>query len=254
MPPTTQRHTSVGHPGVTASEPRAGVRVAGTETAPVRRSAVETCRAAAATGLEVTGFALHAIANQLERRGVRLGSRSLPARADDWTSGTGVVAELDRSGAAAWALANVDEPGTIESNCAYFVSEALRVGGRLAETTGWRPGTTSSRVRRWHRIARHPAYGCVGDFVIEMQRVGYARLIGTDTMLASPPGAEIGDVIVYNWDGRGRYQHLALVTEFDDGLMRVTQQTPSQRNRPWNRYGDGRWIETASLLRFAASR
>lgn len=209
--------------------------------------------ATAATALQVAGFSLHSVATQIERRGVRLASKTRLARSDDWTGGAGLVAALDRGGAAAWALAHLDEPGAIESNCAYFVSEALRLGGGLAETSGWRPGVASSRVRRWHRIAQHPAYGCVGDFVIEMQRVGYARLIGTDTMLPSPPGAQIGDVIVYNWDGRGRYQHLALVTEFNDGLMRVTQQTPSQRNRPWNRYGDGRWIETASLLRFAAS-
>ena len=46
---------------------------------------------------------------------------------------------------------------------------------------------------------------------------------------------------------------LALVTAVGgaDGVMRVTQQTPSQLDRPWNRYGNGNWIATAAWLRFA---
>lgn len=213
-------------------------------------------RARRTTGvaLQVISFAFSAAATRLERTGRSLVSSAEPVPDDNsWTGAERIAVQLDRPGAARWAMDHVNMPADVRSNCAYFVSEALRVGGGLAETARWRPGTARGHVRWWHRIALHPAYGCVTDFVIEMQRVGNGRLIGVDTMEPRPPLAELGDIVVYNWDGRGGYQHLAVVTAFIDGLMHVTQQTPSQLNRPWNRYGDGRWIATASLMRFATS-
>lgn len=215
------------------------------------RAQVRTSLGAA---LQVLSFGLRTLATHVERAGRSLVTSTEPTPVDySWTEADRIAVELDRPGAATWAMDNVDMAAAVRSNCAYFVSEALRVGGGLATTPRWRPGTTHGHLRRWHRIAEYPAYGCVGDFVIEMQRTGNGRLIGVDTMDPRPALAELGDVIVYNWDGRGRYQHLAVVTAFVDGVMRVTQQTPSQLNRPWNRYGDGRWIATASLLRFATS-
>lgn len=212
----------------------------------------ERARRTASTYAEVAGYGLRLVAAKADQLAHRLEpprSSALPKH--DWPSGEPPTVALDRAGAATWALTHVDDEPSVHSNCAYFVSDALRLGGGLATTPLWAPGTSSGRVHRSRRICTNPAYGCVGDFVLEMQRVGYARLIGVDSLLPSVAEARLGDVIVYNWDGRGHFQHLAVVTAFEDGVMQVTQQTPSQRNRPWNRFGNGGWISSALWLRFA---
>lgn len=212
-------------------------------------------RRTASTYAEVAGYGLRLVAakaDQVARRLEPPRSAALPKH--DWPSGAPSAVALDRAGTAAWALTHVDDEPSVHSNCAYFVSDALRLGGGLAPTPLWIPGTSPARVHRSRRISSNPAYGCVGDFVLEMQRAGYARLIGVDSMLPSVADAQLGDVIVYNWDGRGHFQHLAVVTAFEDGVMRVTQQTPSQRNRPWNRFGNGGWISSALWLQFATAR
>lgn len=201
---------------------------------------------------QVAGFGLGILATRLDRRGKLLVDDGGPRpQGHDWKLPLESPVRLNREGAAAWALAHLDDPESIVPNCAYFVSDSLRLGGELPETRDWQPGVRRGRVRRSHPIARHPAYGCVGDFVIDMQRSGRARLIGVDTFNDVLDGAQLGDVIVYNWDGRGKYQHVAIVTKLTAAATLVSQQTPTQRNRAWNRYGNGGWINTAALLRFA---
>ena len=209
-------------------------------------------RATLGSYLQVAGFAFGLVASHLDKRGkLLLSDPTIQPASHDWTSHRTPPVQLNRSGAAAWALAHLNDPESIVPNCAYFVSDSLRIGGELPVSVAWRPGVRPGRVRRSRRIASHAAYGCVGDFVIEMQRSGRARLVGVDTMNDLLVNAQLGDVIVYNWDGRGKYQHVAIITEVTPTTTLVSQQTPTQRNRPWNRYGNGKWIGTASLLRFA---
>ena len=204
--------------------------------------------------LQVAGYAASLIGTRLEMLGKRAAPQSfLQTDGHDWTGPLGEPVALDRDGAASWAMNHLNDPESIVPNCAYFVSDSLRLGGGLTETEEWRPGVRAGRVRRSRRIALHPPYGCVGDFVIAMQRSGRARLFGVDTLNNVLDGARLGDVIVYNWDGRGKYQHVAIVTQVTDTATYVSQQTPTQLNRQWNRYGNGRWIASASLLRFATA-
>ena len=204
--------------------------------------------------LEVVGYSFGLVGAHLDILAKRVATRP---RADsefhDWTTPTTEPVHYDREGAADWAVAHLRDPESIVPNCAYFVSDALRIGGTLPESERWRPGVRPGRIRRSHRIAEHPAYGCVGDLVIELQRSGRARLLGVDTMSDLLVGAARGDLIVYNWDGRGRFQHVAIVTAVTETATLVSQQTPTQYNRPWNRYGSGEWIRSAMLLRFATA-
>lgn len=222
---------------------------------PAMRSGKTKGRAAVGTYLQIAAFGLGVLASRLDAKGKQLVPKLLSDDTawHDWTIHHESCLAYDRLGAASWALAHLEDAESIVPNCAYYVSESLRLGGGLAESPRWRPGVRSRRVRRSDKIAANPAYGCVGDFVIEMQRTGRARLLGVDTMNDVLASAQLGDVIVYNWDGRGKYQHVAIVTQLTETATYVSQQTPTQRNRPWNRYGDGRWISSASLLRFATA-
>lgn len=157
---------------------------------------------------------------------------------------------IDRVGAATWAVEHVNDPLVVDPACTYFVSEALRIGGGLAPTSTWFPGIRRSRVRWWRPIANSRPYGCVGDFAVDLRKAGWVRARSLDTHDDVVHDVRLGDVFLYNWDGFGRFQHMAIVSRIDDGVPFVTQQSPSQRNRQWNRKADGTWIHTAVLLGF----
>lgn len=204
--------------------------------------------------LEVAGYGFGKVAARLDALGRRVARSTAPSSGfHDWTTPIREPIHYNRESAADWALEHLNDPISIQPNCAYFVSDALRIGGDLPESERWRPGVRPGRIRRSHRIAECPAYGCVGDLVIELQRSGRARLIGVDTKNDLLAEAARGDLIVYNWDGRGRFQHVAIVTSVTETATLVSQQTPTQCNRPWNRFGDGEWIRSGMLLRFATA-
>ena len=59
-------------------------------------------------------------------------------------------------------------------------------------------------------------------------------------------GAQLGDVIAYDWNGPadGTIDHIAVVTGFDNGYPLVTQHSPTRINRGWSwDPGEGNWIE-----------
>jgi cell wall-associated NlpC family hydrolase len=198
--------------------------------------------------LQILGYGVVDLGKDITRRGQRWAPVATPdPLMAPPAANTSLLEHYDRRTAVEWALAHVDDPDDVHSDCCYFVSNALRAGG-LPTTAAWQPGITHSRVRRSRRIAQYPAYGCVGDFVIEMQRCGAAIAIGGDARCDRIDGAELGDVVIYNWDGRGTYQHAAIVTRQTDTTTYVTQHTPAQRSRPWNRKGNGTWIESGLLL------
>ncbi|MCA1481305.1 amidase domain-containing protein, partial [Bradyrhizobium sp. NBAIM08] len=71
---------------------------------------------------------------------------------------------------------------------------------------------------------------------------------------ASAGGAQLGDVLGYDWDGPtaatradGRMDHLAIVTGFStDGRPLVSQHTKPQSNRYWAwSESDNKWITQA---------
>lgn len=140
----------------------------------------------------------------------------------------------DGSAAASWAMANYEIPERFQNgDCAWFLSQALRAGG-LPESAEW---TTPGYLDP-------PAAATLADglynYLVDNGK-GIPRPIAWSDLTAS--GAEIGDVIAYDWDGPadGVIDHLAIVTTLNGtGEPSVTQHTPAQLNRYWS------WSETAN--------
>jgi cell wall-associated NlpC family hydrolase len=212
------------------------------------RTIVRRAKHQAGNIMQIAGYGVIDLGKELNRRGQRWAPVASPdALVAPPQPNRESLVRYSRPLAVEWAQHHVDDSDEVHSDCCYFVSNALRAGG-LPTTTTWQPGVTRSRVRRSRKIAAYPAYGCVGDFVIELLSSGVAIAIGCDARVDRIDAAEIGDVVIYNWDGRGTYQHAAIVTRQSDTTTYVTQHTPAQRSRPWNRKGNGTWIETALLL------
>jgi cell wall-associated NlpC family hydrolase len=237
MPVTTDRSSPDGNTAATDIPGRARWR-----------NIAHGAKLHAGSALQIAGYGAIDLGKELNRRGQRWSPVASPAPLNGPPEpNREALASYQRHHAADWALSHVDDPDEVHSDCCYFVSNALRAGG-LTTTQAWQPGITRSRVRRSRAIALYPAYGCVGDFVIELLRSGIAIAIGCDGRVDRLDAAEIGDVVIYNWDGRGTYQHAAIVTRQSETTTYVTQHTPAQRSRPWNRKGNGTWIDTGLLL------
>jgi hypothetical protein len=66
----------------------------------------------------------------------------------------------------------------------------------------------------------------------------------------SPQNLAIGDVISYDWDGNGHYQHSAIVTEMDaNGMPLVSAHTNNSKNRYWD-YRDSYAYRSQTQYRF----
>jgi hypothetical protein len=66
-----------------------------------------------------------------------------------------------------------------------------------------------------------------------------------------PQKLAIGDVISYDWDGNGHYQHSAIVTKIDaNGMPLVTAHTSNSNNRLWD-YRDSYAWSSKTQYRFS---
>jgi len=64
------------------------------------------------------------------------------------------------------------------------------------------------------------------------------------TLVEHPWELQLGDVIAYDWDGDGRYQHSTVVTAFDrQGMPLVNANTVSSRHRYWDYRDSYAWTD-----------
>ncbi|MGV9712277.1 amidase domain-containing protein [Gordonia sp. NPDC003424] len=151
---------------------------------------------------------------------------------------------------AAYALYNWDPDETsykFSNDCTYFVSSALWMV--LSETPEWTSSSSDERLLASSLMNPGPtkAAAAADYFAKYMVASGTAtssRITWSDN---TAHGAQLGDVIAYDWDGKadGSIDHLAIVTGFaSDGYPLVTQHSPSRRNRGWSWDPSGNnWIE-----------
>jgi hypothetical protein len=64
------------------------------------------------------------------------------------------------------------------------------------------------------------------------------------TMVESADQLQLGDVILYDWNGDYRFQHSTIVTAFDvDGMPLVNANTVASRHRYWDYKDSYAWTE-----------
>lgn len=162
----------------------------------------------------------------------------------------------NRQQAASWALSNVNNPNGSHffsssqtsdgRDCTFFVSSALWAGG-LPKSPDWTNTSTD-----WNKLASHLWIpGATKDaanadyfknYVVNNHIATIKEVSWSDNTAG---GAQLGDVIGYDWNGRpdGILDHLAIVTSLNQyGYPSVTQHSPS-RTRYWSWDPAGNWIQ-----------
>ena len=162
------------------------------------------------------------------------GSHTTPATATS-TSGAQVAAApaYSKSGAVAWALANVNGTyNAFSDDCTDFVSRALAQGGGYPFS--YTPSvilTDSTNDHYWYyfteKFGRHysHSWSVAHDLYVHLVDVKAQRI-------TNPKNAQPGDVIFANWKGTSSagISHVGIITKMSNGVPLITQHSPSQKN------------------------
>ncbi|MCZ8514149.1 amidase domain-containing protein [Paenibacillus filicis] len=128
-----------------------------------------------------------------------------------------------------------------EVNCSNYVSQCLFAGGAPMNYTGKRNSGWWYRGRVGGQ--EHWSFSwAVADslqFYLLTSRSGLRAVeVGSAGQL------ELGDVISYDWEGDGRFQHSTVVTAIDpNGMPLVNAHTVSSKHRYWSYTDSPAWTE-----------
>lgn len=135
-----------------------------------------------------------------------------------------------------------------EVNCTNYISQCLFAGGAPINYTGrretgwWYKGYVSGQEQWSYSWA-------VSDSLENYLARNRSGL--TATLIERPEQLQLGDVIFYDWNGDGRYQHSTIVTAFDAGGMPlVNANTVSSRHRYWDYKDSYAWTENTTYRLF----
>jgi len=126
-----------------------------------------------------------------------------------------------------------------QDDCTNFVSQCLFAGNAPMNYTGkrelgwWYHGKVGSQ-EQWSF-----SWAVANALKGYLSRGGLgAKIVDSPQMLA------IGDVISYDWNGKGRYQHSVIVTEIDmNGMPLVNAHTNNSKRRYWDYRDSYAWTK-----------
>ncbi|GGG24095.1 amidase domain-containing protein [Paenibacillus abyssi] len=129
-----------------------------------------------------------------------------------------------------------------EVNCTNYVSQCLFAGKAPMNYTGrrelgwWYQGRDNGK--EWWSYSWAVSNALQSLLAASKGQGLRAQLVQSADQLA------LGDVIVYDWNGDGRYQHSTIVTAFDtNGMPLVNANTVSSRHRYWDYRDSYAWTE-----------
>ncbi|UVI30896.1 amidase domain-containing protein [Paenibacillus spongiae] len=148
--------------------------------------------------------------------------------------------------AAAYADRWWNEPNpayeNFDVNCTNYVSQCLFAGQAPMNYTGkraagwWYRGRSGGR-EQW-------SYSWAVSNALHLYLAANRREGLRATVVDSPEELALGDIIVYDWGGDGRYQHSTVVTAFDSaGMPLVNANTVASRHRYWDYRDSYAWTE-----------
>lgn len=168
------------------------------------------------------------------------------------TDGSGAAVPFDRDASASWGLTHAqDLQDPLFSGCAWFVSRALWAGG-LAQTSSWNAHPFQGAT---HIMPGSPTARSVDDLLNYLiQAYPASTFTGLDFGPDSITNAQVGDVVAYDWDGNGTYDHLALVTSLEPsgypdvsewGVGSFPSDSTSYTSRGWTwSKNTGQWLQS----------
>jgi len=159
-----------------------------------------------------------------------------------WRHGATYRRDLAAAYADRWWNEPNPEYENFEVNCTNYVSQCLFAGQAPMNYTGkrdsgwWYRGFSSGRELWSYSWA---VSNSLQHYLSTPRNKGLQA-----TAVESPEQLSLGDVILYDWGGDGRYQHSVIVTAFDtSGMPLVNANTVASRHRYWDYRDSYAWTE-----------
>lgn len=128
-----------------------------------------------------------------------------------------------------------------EVDCTNYVSQCLLAGGAPMNYTGRRAAGWWYQGRKGNR--EWWSYSWSVSNALSSHLTGSRSGLQAETV-GSPYELDLGDVIIYDWDGDGVYQHSTIVTGFDmTGEPLVNAHTMNSRARLWSYRDSPAWTD-----------
>ena len=139
-----------------------------------------------------------------------------------------------------------------EVNCTNYVSQCLFAGSAPMNYTGRRESGWWFKGRdggmEWW------SYSWAVSNALQVLLATPRREGLRAALVDRPEQLELGDVILYDWNGDGRYQHSTIVTAFDaDRMPLVNANTVPSRHRFWDYRDSYAWTEATRYQMFHIS-
>ncbi|GIP54151.1 amidase domain-containing protein [Paenibacillus vini] len=139
------------------------------------------------------------------------------------------------------------EFAAFEVDCTNYISQSLFAGGAPINYTGKRESGW------WYKgyVGDKEAWSYSWSVANALERFLGGSESGLRAELVDrPEQLQLGDVIIYDWDGNGAYQHSTIVTAFDAGGMPlVNAHTVPSKHRYWDYRDSYAWTEN-TVYRF----
>lgn len=136
---------------------------------------------------------------------------------------------------------------SFENDCTNYVSQCLLAGGAPMNYTGkretgwWYKGMLNGQEAwsySWAVANSLESLLSHSESGLRAERVKH------------PTELQLGDIIIYDWDGDGQYQHVSIVTAFDrSGMPLINAHTANSCRRYWDYRDSYAWTE-ATKYRF----
>jgi len=159
-----------------------------------------------------------------------------------WRQGITYRRDLAAAYADRWWNEPNPEYENFEVNCTNYVSQCLFAGQAPMNYTGkrdsgwWYRGFSSGRELWSYSWA---VSNSLQHYLSTPRNKGLQA-----TAVEAPEQLSLGDLILYDWGGDGRYQHSVIVTAFDtSGMPLVNANTVASRHRYWDYRDSYAWTE-----------
>lgn len=156
----------------------------------------------------------------------------------------------DRQRAVTWARGRVyDDPDPIkfESNCTWYASKVLWVGGLpIDDEWTYKSADLSKVASKWHYPGPTRTATTADKLVEYLVDKGYASHKKLEWYQNDVPEAQLGDIIGYDWDGgaSGSIDHVMVVTGFSGQYPLVSGHTLPRLDAGWTwSQSKSDWIE-----------
>jgi len=159
-----------------------------------------------------------------------------------WRHGITYRRDLAAAYADRWWNEPNPEYENFEVNCTNYVSQCLFAGQAPMNYTGkrdagwWYRGYSSGREQWSYSWA---VSNSLQHYLSTPRNKGLQA-----TAVESPEQLSLGDIILFDWSGDGRFQHSVIVTAFDtSGMPLVNANTVASRHRYWDYRDSYAWTE-----------